>query len=305
MSYQIIQHDRVTWTNIIQPTPSDVERLGKAYTMFHPLDLEDCLSRIERPKIEGYENYMFIVMHFPRWDKRRRISTPSEVDFFVGSGFVVTIHEGALKPLVNLFDLCQESDEARKQHLGRGASRLLHTISDRLVDYLFPILYKVDANIRTIEENLFEEDGQRIIQDISFVRRDIISLRRIVRPQLPILENLENVDRPFIREDLDVYFGDILDHLQKARDIVDDDAEVISSLADTNDALQSHRINVVMRTLTVISVIMLPLTLIAGVLGMNVMIPFSEDPLTLWVIMGSMLLMSVFMLIYFRYRGWI
>jgi magnesium transporter len=305
MSYETLTFGRITWTNLVRPTPADVQQLQEAYPHFHPLDLEDLLSRIERPKIDEYEEYLFIVMHFPLWDRERRISKAGEVDFFIGAGYLVTVHEGELMPLNGLFEQVKHSPEARQEYMSGGAGHLLHTVIDRLVDYIFPMLYKVDAHIREIEENLFAEDIRRTIQDISFVRRDIIALRRIIRPQLPIVFNLENVDRPFIREDLDVYFGDILDHLQKARDIVEDDAELIVSLADTNDALASHRINEVMRILTVISVIMLPLTLISGILGMNIPLPLPRDSASFWGIMGLMLLVSFAMLLYFRFRHWL
>jgi magnesium transporter len=305
MSYETLIHGRLTWTHITNPTPGDVSRLHEAYPHFHPLDLEDCLSRIERPKIDEYDDYLFIVMHFPYWDRLERISRPGEVDFFLGTGYLVTVYEGELKPLHNLFLQCQTDGDSRERYMGSGAGLLMHTAVDRMVDYLFPILYKVDANIHTIEENMFGENIQRTIQDISLVRRDIIALRRIIRPQVPIMATLEQIDRPFIREDLDVYFGDTLDHLQKARDIVDDDAEVINSLADTTDALASYRINEVMRILTVISVIMLPLTLIAGILGMNVPLPLPLRPTSFWGVMGLMVCISISMLVYFRYRRWL
>jgi magnesium transporter len=305
MSYETLTHGRLTWTHITNPAPGDIARLHEAYPHFHPLDLEDCLSRIERPKIDEYDDYLFIVMHFPYWDSQERISRPGEVDFFLGAGYLVTVYESELKQLYNLFEQCQADEEARIEYMDSGAGRLMHTAVDRMVDYLFPILYKVDANIRNIEENMFGENIQHTIQNISLVRRDIIALRRIIRPQIPIVATLEQIDRPFIREDLDVYFGDTLDHLQKARDIVDDDAEVINSLADTTDALASYRINEVMRILTVISVIMLPLTLIAGILGMNVPLPLPLRPASFWGVMGLMACISFSMLLYFRYRRWL
>ncbi len=305
MPYQGISYGRIKWTDIVRPTTADIARLHDEYPQFHPLDLEDCLSRIERPKVDEYDDYLFIVMQFPRWDARRRVSRPAEVDFFIGSGFLVTVHEGELTTLQDFFEDCHNNEDTRQQHMSAGASHLLHSVIDRLVDYIFPILYKVDENIHAIEDNLFSQDAQKVIQHIAIVRRDIIALRRIIRPQVLIMHNLEQVDRPFIREDLDVYFGDILDHLQKARDIVEDDAEMIVSLADTNDALASYRINEVMRILTVISVIMLPLTLISGILGMNIPLPLPNSALAFWGTMGVMLLVSVGMLVYFRYRHWL
>ena len=305
MTYQALSHGRITWINITKPTSAHMERLREAYPHFHPLDLEDCLSHLERPKIDEYDDYLFLVMHFPQWDASSRISRPAEVDMFVGSGYLVTVHDGELKPLVEFYRQAENEPAIRERHMMHGASRLMHAVVDRLVDYLFPLLYKVDANIRAIEEAIFTEDTRKVVQDISFARRDIIALRRIIRPQVPILANLEEMDRPFIREDLDVYFGDILDHLRKARDIVEDDAEVIAGLADTSDTLASYRINEVMRILTVISVIMLPLTLIAGIYGMNIALPFQRESGSFYGVMGLMLIISIGMLLYFRHRRWL
>ena len=304
MAVETLSHGQLTWTNLINPTAADTKQLAQAYPQFHPLDLEDLLSHIERPKIDEYDTYLFIVMQFPVWDRDRRLSRSSEVDIFVGSGFVVTAHAGDLKPLVNLFSECQNEAAARNTKMS-SAGRLLHAIIDGLVDYIFPILHRVDQNIRGIEEVMFVEDTRQTLQTMSFVRRDIIALRRIIRPQVSIISNLEQVDRPYIKENLDVYFGDILDHVQKARDIVEDDADVIAGLADTSDALASHRINEVMRILTVISVIMLPLTLISGILGMNIPLPLAKAPYTFWGTMGVMLLITTGMLLYFRHRNWL
>lgn len=306
MSFETLQHNRLIWTNIVEPTLSDISRLSHEHPNFHPLNLEDCLSRIERPKLDEYEDSLFIVMHFPVWDSARRVSRPSEVDFFVGQGYVVTVHDGELQPLVNLFEQCKNSEEARDRLLV-NQGQFLHTTVDRLVDYIFPILYKVDANIRTIEETMFDEDMRRTIQDISFTRRDIVALRRIIRPQLPIVFNLEQVERPFIRSDLDlqVYFGDILDHLQKAGDIMDDNAELIANLADTVDAIAAHRVNEVIRILTVTSLVLLPLEIVVGFMGMNVLLPLQDNPYASPIIIALMVGVVVGLLAYFRHKHWL
>lgn len=304
MSIETVTHGRVTWTNIERPTSEDIEVLRRNYS-FHPLDLEDCLSKIERPKIDEYEDYLFIVMHFPVYDPDKHISRPSEVDFFIGSAYLVTVHDGILKPIYQLFDDCQRYERTRTKHMGRGASRLLYSVIDALVDYCFPILDKVDSNIQVIEDEVFTEDMRRIVQAISIVRRDIIALRRIIRPQIAIVANLEQKDRPFIREELDVYFGDIVDHLNKAWDILEDHREVVEGLSETSDSVISYRINEVMRILAIISVVMLPLTLLSGIYGMNVSLPLARDPLAFALIVGLMILMAGGMLFYFRRRRWL
>lgn len=305
MAIHSIQHGRVTWVNIERPTPQDIDFLRENYPHFHPLDLEDVQSRIERPKIDEYDDYLFVVMQFPLWDAVQRVSRAAEVDMFVGSGYLVTASDGALKPLALLFEQCETNPATREQVMGRGASKIFYTVIDRLVDYILPMLYKVDENIRLLEEEVFAADSRRVMQDLSFVRRDIIALRRIIRPQVPIVENLEGVDRPFIREELDVYFGDILDHLLKAREIVEDHLEVINGISDLATALVSYRLNEVMQILTVISVIMLPLTLISGIYGMNVDLPFMDEPIAFLLVLGLMFAIALSMLVYFRHRRWL
>ena len=300
-----IQHGRVTWVNIERVTAEDVMALREAYPHFHPLDLEDLMSRIERPKIDEYDDYLFVVMQFPLWDPVERVSRASEVDMFVGSGYFVTVHDGMLKPLRHLFEQCEADPEVREQIMGRGASRVFYAVIDRLVDYILPILYKVDANIHLLEEEIFLEDSRQLMQDLSFIRRDIIALRRIIRPQIAIVENLENVDRPFIREDLDVYFGDILDHLVKAYDIVEDHLAVIQGLGDTAQTLVNYRLNEIMQILTVITVILMPLELIAGIYGMNIALPLMDETAAFLVVTGLMFTIALGMLVYFRHRGWL
>ncbi|MBN1287385.1 MAG: magnesium transporter CorA family protein [Anaerolineae bacterium] len=305
MATEVISHGRVTWTNIVNPTEDDVRALSEAYPHFHPLDLEDLRSHTERPKIDEYEDYLFVVMQFPLWDAKRQISRPGEVDMFVGSGYLVTVHDGALKPLVDFFERCRNYPTMRDQYLGQGASRAFYSVIDRLADNIFPILDKVNQNIHDVEDNMFSRDMLQVIQQITLLRRDIISLRRIIRPQVDIIAALEGTDRPFIREELEVYFGDILDHIKKARDIVDDEYEVIEVLAEASDTLASHRINQIMQVLTVISVIILPLTLITSFYGMNIPLVGEDDPNSFWVIGLSLAVIALGLLAYFKHRRWL
>ena len=296
---------RTTWIDIVQPSAADIKVLANAYAYIHPLNLEDLLSPIERPKLDVSDDYLLVVLHFPVWDAQRRLTRPREVDIILGRGYIITIHDGSLKPLQTLWQTCEQNALFREELLGGGASHTLYVIIDRMVDYILPILRKVDANIRQIEEDIFVEDAREVIRDITLARRDIIALRRIIRQQVPVVEQLERNEHPILHEDLEEYFGDILDHLYRARDIIDEHSEVMSGLAETADTLASHRINEVMRILTVISVIMLPLTLISSVYGMNVSLPFDRNPNAFIIILGIMVVMLVGMLIYFRRRNWL
>jgi magnesium transporter len=290
MSMSTVIENKVSWINIERPSIEDIDHLRRYYP-FHPLDLEDCLSSIERPKVDEYDEYLFLVMHFPIYDPDERISRISEVDVFIGSGYLITLHDGELRPLTRLFGECQKDERARARHMSRGAGQLLYGILDRTVDYVMRILSQVGARIDRVEEQVFTLNMRQIVEEISIVRRDVIALRRIIKPQIGVVSNLERKDRPFIREDMEVYFGDIVDGFSRAWDELEDHREVIESLSATSDSITSYRINETMRTLTVISFVLLPLSLLAGIYGMNVDLPLDDHPHAFYWLSGLMVVL--------------
>ncbi len=189
--------------------------------------------------------------------------------------------------------------------MGRSAGYLLYTIVDKLVDYCFPILNKIDQNIEQIEDEIFEEKVRSTVQEISVVRRDVISFRRIIKPLMPVIGSLERKNRQFLHEDMDEYFGDIADHLSKIWDTLEDYKEVIEGLSDTINSLTNNRTNEIIKVLTIISVILLPLTLITGIYGMNVDLPVQAHPLAFWFVILCMIGVIIGMLGFFKWRKWI
>lgn len=302
--YQIVEFNGKRWIDIRRPTSLDIEFLRDEFA-FHPLALEDVVSRTQRPKLDVYDGYLFVVMHFPVHNKQSRLTVASEVDIFVGPDYVITTHDGNLKPLVRMFDSALESEETREALLGRTTAHLLYFIIDRLVDYCFPIVTRVTERIEAIEDAIFQQSSLRTVQEISVIRRDLIALRRIMKPQLGVVAQLEHRGLPMVHDDIEVYFGDISDHLGKIWDSLEDLKEVLDGLSDTFDSLSSHRLNEVIKALTVISVVILPLTLITGIFGMNVPIPYETSPWALGIITGTLLIISAGMIAAFRARGWI
>lgn len=301
-----LQWQKITWVNIERPTKDETDYLARHYP-FHELDLDDVLSKIQLPKIDEYDDYMFMVFHFPVFNPHARVTTPSQVSIFVGEDYLITLHQGDLKPLVSLFRTCQASEKACQEYLGRTTGYLLYIILDRLVNYCFPILNKIGDNIDAVESRIFDELARGTVRDVGILRRDIISFRRIIRPQTEAVELLEKKDwSVHLKEDPDVYFGDIADHLRKLRYTLDDYKEVVEGLSDTNNTMTSFRINEVIRVLTIFSTIVLPLTLIASLIGMNVW-PFVplESPGSLFAIVAAMGAVIFGMLIFFRSRRWI
>ncbi len=306
MSSQTLTYDAITWTDIKKPTTQDIERLREHYPFFHPLDLEDCLSKIERPKIDEYENYLFIVMHFPVFNKVTRRLERSEVDVFIGHGFLVTVSDGTLRTLVEDFAHCQKDEGIKGQFMGRGSYYLLYMLIDDLVDYCFPILDKENQNIEGIDERIFDGNAKEIVRDISIVRRNLINFRRTIKPQIQIMASLERKDWEFLRGDLDVYWGDVSDHTVQIWERLEDLWDVIEGLSETIESITSHRINEVMKILTIFSVIMLPLSVISGIYGMNLgQLPLANYRFSFAIIVGIMASIVIGMLVYFRREGWL
>jgi len=298
----------LTWINIEGPTERETEYLAQNYP-FHPLDLDDCLSRIQRPKIDEYgapKDYLFLVLHFPVFNIEARVTTPSQVSVFIGKKYLITLHKGELKPLVKLFRECQIDEESRQQYFSQGSGYLLYCIVDRLVDYSLPILNKIGDNIERTEDNIFSSRGlPRAIEDISILRRDVISFRRIIWPMRAVIGSLEPKIRRFTPMDLAVYFGDMIDHVDKIWDALDEYKEIIEGLNDTHDSLATNRTNEVMRMLTIIATILLPLTVVASVYGMNIPLPFQNSRYSLIFVFFIWMAIVSGMLYFFRRQRWI
>ena len=294
----------LTWVNIEQATEKETKYLSENYP-FHPLDLDDCLSRIQRPKIDEYKDYLFLVFHFPVFSKEVRVTTPSQVSVFIGQNYLITLHKGELKPLVKLFKECQIDEESRQENFSQGPGYLLYRIIDRLVDYCLPILNKIGDNIEEAEDRIFSDRMRGAIKEISALRRDVISFRRIIWPMRAVVGSLEPRVRRFTKTDLAAYFGDMVDHVDKIWDGLDEYKEIIEGLNDTHDSLANNRTNAIMRILTIVATIFFPITLIASIWGMNIPLPFQHSSYSLLYIILIMVGIISGMLYFFRRQHWI
>jgi magnesium transporter len=308
LNVRSVANGKLTWFYIEKPTSQEVAFLAQRFH-FHPLDLDDILSRIQRPKIDEYEDYLFLVLHFPVFDKENRITRPSEINIFVGENYVVTVHcSGDLKPLARFFQECETDKNSRDRYLGRSSGFLLYHILDKLVNCGFPILDKITQNIDEIEDIILTKPVPETVREISLLRRDLISFRRVIHPQIAVIETLEREEYPFFKEDQEVYFGDIADHIRKIWDGLEDCKEVIDGLADTSNWLTSHRIQEIMRILTIIMGILAPPTLIASIYGMNIPLPGGVNGgslLPLGILLALMAITAGIIFLYMRRRRYL
>src|SRR5437870_2983243 len=276
--------DGLTWINLDPPVdPETVNELRERFG-WHPLDVEDVLSKRQRPKIDDYadEGYLFGVLHFPAYDKNIQRLNAAELDFFLGPDYLVTIPNVELLPVTRLFHRCRDDEAFRENLFAKGSGRLLYEVLDDLYDYCFPILDKIGHKLDSIEDDIEDRLSEEIVRDISKAKQEIISYRKIVKPQRPALRLLERHIERFLPENLVLYFDDLVDANERIWDQLDNFKEVVEALEDTNESVISHRQNNILRILTVFSVILLPLTLVTGIFGMNVRFPGWETRAAFW-----------------------
>jgi magnesium transporter len=303
-SVEIVEYGGLRWINIERPRAVDRAWLEEHFD-FHPLDYEDVFSRNQRPKIDEYEGYLFIVLHFPRYDHHVGRLNAAELDLFVGPDFLITLPNEPIDPVEYLFERCRANPEERERHFSQGAGFLLYKIVDNAVDASFPMLRKMGNKLERVEQDIFEGRSEEVVRDISNVKQEIINFRTIVRPQRAVLADLERTKQRYTPDDLDIYFDDINDASERIWQMLEGYKETVEALEVTNESALSHQLNNVLRVLTAFSVILLPLTLIASIWGMNVRVPGEQSITAFWVIIAAMVVLLAGMLAYFRRRGWL
>ena len=249
----------LTWVNVVGPDLETANMLSERFG-WHPLDVEDIVSKRQRPKVDDYEEdgYLFIVLHFPVYDKAIQRLNAAELDVFIGPDYLVTIPNRELLPVTRLFARCESDEALREQLFAKGTGRLLYEVLDDLFDYCFPILDKIGHKLDSIEDDMFEGYAEDVVRDISNAKQEIISYRKVMKPGRSTLRVLERRVDKFLPEELDLYFDDIVDAAERIWDQLDNYKEVVDGLESTNESVISHRQNDVLRVLTIFSVIAAP-----------------------------------------------
>ena len=294
----------LTWIDISFPTQAESDYLEREYR-FHPLTLEDSLSRGQLSKVDEYENYLLLVLHFPSM-KDNRIVKSIWLTSIIGDNYIITLHDD-YPELTCLFESCRKNEETKREYFKDGSGYLIYRIIDSLIEYSFPILNNLLTQMDNIEDSVFDETGNDT-QAISTLRRDIIIFRRIIGPVKLVIRDLKIKVKPFTDHDLDIYFDYLIDHFNRIWDNLEESKEVIEVFKDSDFVLVTNRINRIVQTLTIMSSILLPFLVVSSIYGMNVNLPGGIERGSLasfGVILGIMLLISGMMLYFFRRRRWI
>ena len=364
----VLEEAGLRWIQIESPGAAEVAWLDTEFP-FHELDLEDVRSRRQRPKVDDYDDYLFVVLHFPWYDAGTQRLYAAELNAFIGRDYLITLPNVPLKPIASLFRRYETDEEERAEHFGKGAGYVFYEVLDAMYAYCFPILDSIGRKLDEIEDTLFDE-GLSVVQGISNAKQEIISYRKIMKPQRPALRLLERDTTRFLAEDLEIYyddlvdaseriwdvlegrseeavrdisnakqeiisyrkiikpqrpalrllerrverfmpeglelyFDDLVDASERIWDLLDNYKEVVEALESTNESVISHRQNDVLRILTVFSATLLPLTLLASVFGMNVDFPGFGTAHAFCVIVALMLAVGGGLLGFFRWKRWI
>ena len=299
---ETIQLGSIKWYHILYPSEENLNFLSENFD-FHPLDIEDCRSRVQRPKIDVYDDYYFMILHFPYADKANKFVKTKEVKIFWGKDYVITIGKSHWV-VKNLFNEVKENPDTALGNLPNTSDILLYSILEALMKETMSLLTRIDEELDLINREIFNIRAEKTIERISVTRKNLILINTIFRPQLRVFQKFESGAIEGFAEDMEEYWGNILDYYQKMWDMIEDYEELIEGFSKTFDSLQANRTNQIMKILTFISTIMLPLSVITGMYGMNVALPMGKNPIAFYVILSGMVLIMGGMMLFFKRKKW-
>lgn len=293
----------VLWIDLDAPTEDQINKILKDLCQFHPLAIEGCIHSISRPKLDDFGDYIFMILHAINFvDFEQGKVDTAELDIFLGKNSIVTVHKEPIRSIKNALEYVRQN----LAFLEDGADALLHRIIDALVDNYQPIFEQLRSRIDEVENEVFEEEqSKNLLERISQLKKDVLYLRRVLSPQWGTIRILAKEEFDLIDAHRAIFFSDINDHIARLNDLIENYRELVNSVLDTYISLTSHRLNEIMRVLTIIATIMMPLTLLVGIYGMN----FEFMPELKWkgsyfIVLGLMIVIAIGMIRFFKKRGW-
>src|SRR4051812_10711424 len=292
----------VVWVDLAAPSIPESLILSDTFR-FHPLAVEDARSALQYPKAEAYDGYFYVILHGIHFSGPEHCFTTHDVDFFVGPNYLVTVHDGDSHSINELRDHATRNAKI----LAEGPVALLHRIVDAMVDSYRPEIDKLQDRLDELESEIFDDPRTQLVRQILAEKRQVAGLRRIITPQRDVVGRLARRDFLDVSTEMSFRFRDVYDHLVRVADDVAIFQDRITGMLEAHLSNVSNRLNEVMKVLTILSTIFMPLTLLTGAYGMNVPLPHfpGDDRLQFWWLAGISLAVVVGMLAMFRRKRWI
>ena len=300
---QTVQNEGMVWVDVPAPTRQVMEDIGRKFT-FHELNLDDCLSKVQIPKIDRYPDHIFIILHFPVAE--HDVARPGQLAAFMGAGYLVTVHQDDLRPISEIFASCEGDAKQRQELMGKSPGYLFHSIVDALVDNMLELVRKNRGNISDIEDAVFDERIS-VAKEISFLRRQTMALRRMAVDVRATLQEFgtKDIQKFSADEDLVPYFDDVKDHLEKAVRTLDEAKETVEIFKDTDSMHGIDKSNKILAVLTIIFTLSMPASILSSFYGMNMDLPVIRGPTMFVIIVVLSVASAASMFWYFRRLKWI
>lgn len=306
MAMKTLSLNNLRWIHIDAVDDEALAYLKKEFR-FHDLDLEDVRGESQSPKIDTYKEYLFLVLQFPNWNGLQKKVIAQEVNIFIGKGYLITIQHGKSKEMKKFFYRCQRNSNVKKDWMSKSSGYLLYRLLLSLYKESHPILNNIGKQLTLIEHEIFEgEQRADTVKELAIHRRNILNFRRIIDPQRYLISNLSHIRKAFLNEETTLYFDDISDYLNKVWAIVDRYKDTVQGLHVTVESLLTQRTNKVVSMLTIISVALLPFTVLSSMYGMNIAsLPYANNPMAIWAMFGILFFLIIIVIILMRKKRWL
>jgi magnesium transporter len=301
---KVINHNNISWYQLLKPSEKQLQVLQKKYR-FHPLDIEDCLEGVQRPKLDIYRSYIFLVLHLPQWDNQSKTLERIELNVFLGPSFVIIIHDKEIPLLDKFFYQAKNNPKQKKRYFKKSSYYLFYLVFNQLLLNINPILKQINTILREIDNNILQGKYKNVLNQLSVMRRNLILFQTIIKPQIPIFSRLEKGKAKIANSEYAIYWGNLVDRLKSIWEQLEDSSQTIEGLSKTNESLLTYKTNEIIKVLTIFSVVLMPLTLISGIYGMNISLPFSNSPLSFTFITTIMIAITILMLLFFKIKKWL
>jgi len=291
------------WLDLDQPTEEEVRAVGRTFNL-DPDAVDDCLRGEQRPRVDEFDTYTFMVLYSAVGPEFGSTLDPRKLAVFCSSHFLITVHREPLRSVRAIRKRCEKNPA---QALERGVDFVLYTIIDTMVDNYALAADACETRLEELEDRSLEPDvDEAVLAESAALRRDLFELRRLATAQRELLTPLVKGEYDHISESLEQRFSHVADHLRDAAEVVEGLREQLNTVRDNYHSILANRTNAIMKTLTLFATILLPLTLVTGVYGMNLPLwPPAEHPLSFWSVLAGMLVITAGLLYYFRRKRWI